>query len=339
MSDVLLDVKNLKTYFELEEGTVRAVDSVSFVVERGKTLGIVGESGCGKSVTAQSILQVVPWPGKIVAGEILLHANGAGSPTDLAQLDATGSEIRAIRGSEISMIFQEPMDALSPLYTIGYQVMEAIHLHNAGMSRQEARALAVSMLRDVGIPNPEKRVDTYTFQLSGGMRQRAMIAMALSCNPGMLIADEPTTAIDVTIQAQILELIKLLQKQHGMSIIMITHDLGVIAELCDRVVVMYLGKVVEQGRYVDVYDRPHHPYTQALLESIPLIGETSQGRLKAIKGTVPDPYTRPTGCYFEPRCDRAIKGVCEIEQPSLTVIDQDRLVRCVLYGKEARSHG
>ncbi len=333
----LLEVDDLVTYFELEEGTVRAVDSVSFRLERGETLGIVGESGCGKSVTALSILNVVPWPGRIVSGKILLHTPDDGV-VDLAALSPFGREVRDVRGKQISMIFQEPMEALSPLYTIGYQITEGMLLHHRSWTPQDARARAVTLLRDVGIPSPEKRIDSYTFQLSGGMRQRAMIAMALACNPRLLIADEPTTAVDVTIQAQILELLRKLQRQYGMSMIMISHDLGVIAHLCDRVIVMYLGKVVEEGRFVDVYDDPLHPYTRALLESIPRIGERSRQRLKAIAGAVPDPYTRPAGCYFEPRCEQAQHDRCEVRQPAL-VTARGRQVRCVLYGNGDHGDG
>ena len=263
----LLSVRNLRTSFFQDEGTTKAVDGASFDVFPGKTLGIVGESGCGKSVTAQSILRIVDRPGRIVDGEIIL-TRADGSQTDLVKLKADGREIRSIRGGDIGLIFQEPMTSFSPVHTVGEQIIEAILLH-AAVSKKEARLRGIEVLRSVGIPKPERRIDEYSFELSGGLRQRAMIAMALSCDPRLLIADEPTTALDVTTQAQILDLLRRIQQQRGMAIMLITHDLGVVAEMADDVVVMYLGKVVEQGPVDDIFHDAKHPYTKALLQSIP----------------------------------------------------------------------
>jgi peptide/nickel transport system ATP-binding protein len=327
-TDNILEVKNLRTYFELDEGTVKAVDGVDFTVKPGITLGIVGESGCGKSVTAMSILKIVDDPGKIVDGEVLLRTNG--NVTDLVQLSPHSEEMRNIRGNAVAMVFQEPMNSLSPVHTIGDQIIEAVLLHN-DMTKSQARARAVELLGLVGIPNPDKRVDSYTFQLSGGMRQRAMIAMALSCNPSLLIADEPTTALDVTTQAQILELMKSLQTQFGMAVMLITHDLGVVAETCDEVVVMYLGEVVEQAGIDDLFYDPKHPYTQALMRSIPKLGAGRTQELNPIEGSVPDPFNRPTGCPFHSRCDQFMPGKCDAIHPQLTTLDDGRTVRCLIY--------
>ena len=324
----LLQVKNLKVYFYLEEGILKAVDDVNFDIERKKVLGIVGESGCGKSVTAQSILRIVPHPGRTVGGEILLHQNG--NLVDLARLDPSGRDIRAIRGKEIAMIFQEPMTSLSPIHTIGNQIMEAVLLHR-DMNQSEARELTLEMLYKVGISNPHQRIDEYSYQLSGGLRQRAMIAMALSCNPSILIADEPTTALDVTVQAQILELMKELQKEFGMSIIYITHNLGVIAEISDEVLVMYLGKVVEHANTDEIFHNPLHPYTIGLLKSIPKVGKKARTRLEAIKGTVPLPLDLPRGCRFYQRCQEAKKGICNVDSPSLIEVTKGHRVSCFLY--------
>src|SRR5688500_2941127 len=275
MREVLLSVRNLKTVFVQDEGMVRAVDGVSFDVAAGGTLGVVGESGCGKSVTARSILRIVDRPGRIVDGEILFRrrpiTGGPATLVDLARLDADGAEMRAIRGAEIALIFQEPMSSFSPVHSIGNQIIEAILLHQP-MRRSAARAKTIDMLRRVGVSSPEERVDQLSNQMSGGMRQRAMIAMALSCRPSLLIADEPTTALDVTIQAQILELMKDLQAQLGMAIVFITHDLGVVAEMADRVVVMYASQVVETGPVAQIFDRPRMPYTAGLLKSVPRLG-------------------------------------------------------------------
>ena len=325
---LLLQVKNLKTYFYLDEGVLKAVDDVSFKIQKKMVLGVVGESGCGKSVTAQSILRIVPDPGKIVEGEIFLHQDG--KVTDLVKLDPYGKEIRAIRGKEITMIFQEPMTSLSPVHTIGDQIMEAILLHR-NMNKNEAKELALEMLYKVGIPNPYQRINEYPHQLSGGLRQRAMIAMALSCNPSLLIADEPTTALDVTVQAQILELMKDLQAEFGMSIMFITHNLGVIAEVSDEVMVMYLGKAVEYASVDEIFHNPLHPYTVRLLRSIPKVGKKARTRLDAIKGTVPLPLDLPPGCSFYPRCPEAKKGLCNKEDPSLVEVKKGHWVSCFLY--------
>ncbi|MBU1291266.1 ABC transporter ATP-binding protein [bacterium] len=324
----LLQVKNLKVYFYLEEGILKAVDDVSFDIGRKKVLGIVGESGCGKSVTAQSILRIVPHPGRTVGGEILLHQNG--NLVDLAKLNPSGRDIRAIRGKEITMIFQEPMTSLSPIHTIGNQIMEAVLLHR-DMSQSEARELTLEMLYKVGISNPHQRIDEYSYQLSGGLRQRAMIAMALSCNPSLLIADEPTTALDVTVQAQILELMKELQSEFGMSVMYITHNLGVIAEIADDVLVMYLGKAVEYASADEIFHNPLHPYTIGLLKSIPKVGKEARTRLEAIKGTVPLPLDLPRGCGFYQRCREAKKGICNVGDPSLIEVTKGHRVNCFLY--------
>ena len=320
--NLLLEVKDLKTHFFLDEGTVRAVDGVDFSIARNKTLCIVGESGCGKSVTARSIMQIVDPPGRVISGQMLFHRRRQDTGTsqtedivDLAKLTPNSREIRAIRGKEIAMIFQEPMTSLSPVHTIGHQIGQAVLLHTDS-TKEEARQKTIDVLRLVGIPNPEMRVDAYPFQLSGGMRQRAMIAMALSCNPSLLIADEPTTALDVTTQAQILDLMFRLQGEFGMAMMFITHDLGVVAEIADYVAVMYLGLVVERGSVDTIFHDPKHPYTQALLRSIPQIGPKTHVRLDTIKGMVPDPYNRPKGCPFHPRCVKRIRGVCDQDSAS-----------------------
>jgi oligopeptide/dipeptide ABC transporter ATP-binding protein len=324
---MLLEIKNLKTYFDTDHGMVKAVDGINFTVEKQKTVGIVGESGSGKTVTAQSILQIMPWPGKIVDGQILFHKND--EIIDIAKLGNKSDAIRKIRGKEIAYIFQEPMSSLSPIHKIGDQITEAIRVHDKSLNKKEAKNHAIKLLNDVGMPNPEKTIDKYTFQLSGGMRQRAMIAMSLACNPKLLIADEPTTAIDVTIQAQILKLLKNLQEKFGMSILIITHDLSVIAEMADEVVVMYLGKIVENGSVYNIFDNPSHPYTKALLKSIP--GASSEKYLKTIKGVVPDPFSIPKGCEFQPRCEFAIKGICEKSKPPVIEIEKGHYSRCFLH--------
>ncbi len=335
--DLLLEVKNLKTHFFLDEGIVKAVEGADFVIRRGGTVGVVGESGCGKSVTAYSITQLVEPPGRIVGGQLLLHrrvpgADGGSEMTDLvdlAQLDPESRQMRGIRGAEIAMIFQEPMTSLSPVHTIGDQIMEVIQLH-CQVTKSQARGQAVDMLRRVGIPKPDQRVDAYPFQLSGGMRQRAMIAMALSCRPALLIADEPTTALDVTTQAQILELMQELQSEMGMAVMIITHNLGVVAEICSEVVVMYLGEVVERAKVESLFEEPRHPYTRALLRSIPRLGSSKTGRLDPIAGAVPDPYNRPAGCPFHPRCGQLIAGRCDREHPPMFLAPDGHAVRCWL---------
>lgn len=324
----VLEVKGLRTYFELVEGTVKAVDGIDFQLRKGEILGIVGESGCGKSVTALSIMRILPKSARIRDGQILFWNEG--NVLDLVKLDANGEEMRKIRGKDIAMIFQEPAACFSPVYTVGEQMIEAIVLHE-DISRQEAKKLAVKMLEKVRIPNPESILDRYSFQLSGGMLQRCMIAMALSLNPKILIADEPTTALDVTIQAQILYLVKQLQKEYKSSIIWITHDMGVIAQVSDRVAVMYLGHIVETARVKDLFEDPKHPYTRSLLKSIPRLARRKT-KLEAIKGVVPDPYNLPTGCRFHNRCDSFMEGVCDREEPLEVEVGQDHRVKCFLYG-------
>ncbi len=330
--NLLMEIQNLKTYFQLDEGLVKAVDGVTFDIYRGETLGIVGESGCGKSITARSILQIIDPPGKIVEGSILYHRpNGSQVQLiDIAQQRPDGPQMRSIRGAEIAMIFQEPMTSLSPVYTIGNQITEALNLHQK-ISPQAARAEAVDLLRRVGIAQPHRLVDEYPHQLSGGMRQRAMIAMALSCHPRLLLADEPTTALDVTTQAQILELMLELKREMGMGIVMITHDLGVIAEMTQRVVVMYLGRAVESADVHSLFHDPKHPYTQGLMHSVPKIGRKSRERLQPIEGMVPNPYRRPKGCLFHPRCPAFMPGKCDVIEPRLTTLPDGRQVSCLLY--------
>jgi oligopeptide/dipeptide ABC transporter ATP-binding protein len=334
--ELLVEVKNLQTYFFLDEGTVRAVDGADFVIHRGETLGVVGESGCGKSVTARSILNIVPKPGKTVGGEMLYHRKRGGveQTLDLTQMGAQSGEMRNIRGAEIAMVFQEPMTSLSPVHTIGNQIGEAIRLHQ-GLDQEAARELTIEMLDLVGMPLPDRTIDQYAHQLSGGMRQRAMVAMALSCHPSLLIADEPTTALDVTTEAQILTLMRQLQNELGMAIMYITHNLGVIAQMAENVVVMYMGKVVEQADVDTIFYNPQHPYTQALLQSIPRLGQktarrgTERRRLASIRGMVPDPYALPKGCPFHPRCSRMIAGQCDQMEPQMIEVAPGHRVRCL----------
>jgi len=324
----LIEVKGLKTYFYTEDGVVRAVDGVDFTIEPEKTLGMVGESGCGKSVTARSIMGLIPMPpGKIEGGEILYHRTG--NFIDLTKLNPKGPEMRSIRGNEIAMIFQEPMTSLNPVYTIGNQIMEAIILHQR-LSKKEARNKAIEMLLATGMPAPEQRIDEYPHQLSGGMRQRAMIAMALSCNPSLLIADEPTTALDVTIQAQVLGLMNNLRTEFKAAILFITHNLGVIAKMADDVVVMYLGKIVEGAAVRNIFHDPKHPYTQGLMNSIPSLATTGKMRLIPIKGIVPDPFEVPQGCGFEPRCPNA-KDICKTQSPPLQEVAPGHVAACWLH--------
>lgn len=342
--NAIVEMKDLKTYFYLMEGVVRAVDGVDLTIKRGKTLGIVGESGCGKSITSLSLMQLVPQPGKIVGGEILFYRDLKGKRSDgaltdvvnITKLDPKGREIRSIRGNEISMVFQEPMTAMSPVRTVGMQIMEAIMLHQQ-VSKAEARNRAIEILARCRMSRPEKVVDDYPFQLSGGMRQRAVIAMALSCRPSVLIADEPTTALDVTTEAQILELMRNLQDEFGMAIMYITHNLGVIAEMAEEVAVMYLGKVVEQTDVKRIFFNPKHPYTRALLGSIPQLDDAirrteQRKRLSVISGMVPDPYSILKGCPFHPRCPDFIGGVCDQIMPEPFEVEPGHMVRCHLYG-------
>jgi len=332
----VLRVKDLRVHFFLDEGLVRAVDGVSFDVRPGQVVGIVGESGCGKSVTMKAILQIVEPPGRIVGGQILFQKDSA--PVDLTRLSPKGAELRAIRGAEIALIPQEPMAAFSPVHSVGEQIIEALRLHERQwrpsgprLSRTEARSMTVDLFRSVGISMPDARVDAYSWQLSGGLRQRAMIAMALSCRPRLLIADEPTTAIDVTTQAQILNLLRDLQRRHGTAIVFITHDLGVIAQMAHYVVVMYLGRVMEQGPVEQIFHAPKHPYTRALLKSIPSVNVAPRTLLPTIAGSIPHPLGRPRGCPFHPRCPEAIPGVCSERVPALGPVGPNQLASCFLY--------
>jgi len=326
--EILLTINNLHTHFFLDEGTVHAVNGVNLEIPRGKTVALVGESGCGKSVTAFSILRLVSSPGKIVSGEITLHGKNGGIV--LTDLEEDGRAIRQIRGKEIAMIFQEPMTSLSPIHIVGNQIMEAVKLHTQ-IGRSEAKAHTIHMMKRVGIPNADDRFRQYPHEMSGGLRQRAVIAMALSCEPSLLIADEPTTALDVTIQAQILELMRDLQAELGMSILLITHDLGVVAEMAEEVAVMYMGRVVEETDVGRIFDAPQHPYTQALLQSVPG-RETQPGlRLKVIAGSVPDPFQRIKGCPFHPRCEEAVPGMCDQgEPPQLFELNPGHSVACLV---------
>ena len=322
----LLDIRDLKTYFYTDDGIVRAVDGVSLSIAPEKTLGLVGESGCGKSITAFSTMRLIPSPpGKIEHGQILFHKDPESDPIDLTQLNPKGTQMRDIRGNDIAMIFQEPMTSLSPVHTVGNQIAEAIRLHQ-NTDKKEARERAIDALNKVRLPRPDRQVDAYPHELSGGMRQRAMIAMALSCNPSLLIADEPTTALDVTVQAQILDLMRHLQSDIGMAIMLITHDLGVVASMADYVAVMYLGKIVEYADTRTVFKNPRHPYTRGLLNSIPQVGQ--KRRLVPIEGTIPDPFEIPQGCAFAPRCPHAMDK-CR-EEPQLLEIESGHRVSCWL---------
>ncbi len=329
--DYLISVEDLHVKFHTVLGTVQALDGVTFSVLRGKVLGVVGESGCGKSVTGQAILQIVAEAGVIESGRILFRQEKESAPVDLLKFDRHSAAMRDIRGNQISMIFQEPMTSLNPCYTIGNQIMEAIRLHS--FNKADAREKTLEILRKVEMPNPEHIIDAYPHQLSGGMRQRAMIAMALACKPLLLIADEPTTALDVTTEAQTLNLMRQLQAEIGMSILFITHNMGVVAQMCDEVVVMYLGKVVEQASVEDIFYNPKHPYTISLLRSIPRLGSRQRGHLESIKGSVPDPYTRVSGCAFHPRCPAFIGDVCAQSTPAMRTIPEDNrhFIRCHLY--------
>ena len=326
MSEPLVTIENLQTHFFTDDGVVKAVEDVSLCIPRGKTLGLVGESGCGKSVTALSVIGLISSPGRIVGGKITLHENG--KPVVLNELPE--QRMRKMRGGRIAMIFQEPMTSLNPVFTVGNQIIEAVRLHR-DVSRSEARRLAIEMLAKVKIPVPEKRIDEYPHQFSGGMRQRAMIAMALSCQPDLLIADEPTTALDVTIQAQILDLLRELQETQGMSILIITHDLGIIAEMADDVAVMYASKVVERASVKELFENPLHPYTNGLFRSRPELGQPKDKKLSTIRGMVPSPLRFPAGCKFHTRCPYA-QPQCEKVEPTLREISPGHFVHCHFAG-------
>jgi peptide/nickel transport system ATP-binding protein len=320
----LLEVKDLQTHFPTRSGLVRAVDGVSFYLDRGELLGLVGESGCGKSITALSVMRLIAPPGKIVSGEILFEGR------DLLKL--SDAKMRQMRGDDIAMIFQDPMTSLNPVFTVGEQIAEALRLHRK-LPRKEARLATIEAMREVAIPDPARRVDDYPHQLSGGMRQRVMIAMALACNPKLLIADEPTTALDVTIQAQILELLNELRKQRELAVLLITHDLGVVAEVADRVAVMYTGRIVEESPVDELFARPKHPYTEGLLRSVPKLTSehvARKERLETIEGVVPRPTDLPPGCHFAPRCPHRMPR-CTQENIPLYELDGGVKVRCVLY--------
>jgi len=355
----LLEVRDLKVEFNIRGGVIKAVDGLTFDIKRGQTVGIIGESGCGKSVTARAILRMIPKPGRITGGQILYYRysrypdrDGAKKDIeviDLTTLDPDGELIRQIRGGEIAMIFQEPMSSLTPVYTAGTHLNEAITLHRLlpikklgdqmveaimkyrRVTKEEARQIAIEMLRRVGIPKPEQRVDSYPHQLSGGQRQRVMIAVALSTEPYMLIADEPTTALDVSIEAQILDIMRELQQTANMAIMFITHNLGVIASMADEIVVMYMGKQVERAKVVDLFYHPKHPYTQALLQSVPRLGPKTGARLASIEGMVPDPLNLPTGCVFHPRCPAFMPGKCDKLIPSWNKVGENHWASCLLY--------
>ncbi len=329
MDHMILDVRNMAVSFKMDEGLLTAVRGVDFQIREGQTLGIVGESGCGKSVTTQALLRLLPnFAG--ITGEILYYPKGENEPRDIAKMANDGEEIRSIRGGDIGVIFQEPMKAFSPIHTIGNQIIEAIMLHVEKDSKK-ARAIALQTLRNVGMSNAEQRIDEYPHQLSGGMRQRAMIAMAIACRPRILIADEPTTALDVTVQAQVLDLINGLKRDFQSAVIFITHDLGVIAEMSDEVAVMYLGKIVERADVVSLFQNPMHPYTAALMRSMPALATEAGARLESIEGTVPYPMNLPDGCGFYSRCKRRIDGLCDRKDAPLIQVASGHSVRCHLF--------
>mgnify|MGYP005650393605 CR=1 FL=1 len=328
--DNILDVKNLKISFRTDEGIVTAVDGVNFSVSKGKTLGLVGESGSGKSVSTWAIMKLLPHNAIIHEESSILLRRKDGSIVDVTKLSSSNHLIENIRGGDVSIVFQEPMSSLAPVYTIGNQISEAIIKHR-GVSKQEAKEIAIEMLKRVGIPDPHRRFNEYPFELSGGMRQRAMIAIALCTHPSLLIADEPTTALDVTIQAQVLELIKELQSELKMSTIFITHNMGVIAQIADEVAVMYLGAIVERAPCNIIFHNPKHPYTINLLRAIPRLGRGRDQHLIPISGMVPGPFDRPPGCRFHPRCEKMIKGLCDVYKPETIEIDENHTVSCFLY--------
>ena len=328
MQENVIEINSLKTFFYLEEGVFPAIDDITFNIKKNKTLGVVGESGCGKSVTALSIMRLIENPGKIVSGEIIFKKNN-NKNIDLLKINPMSKTMRSIRGNDISMIFQEPMTSMNPVFTIGDQIVEVIRLHKQ-YTYDEAKQTAIKILKDVGIPSPEIKMNEYPHQQSGGIRQRAMIAMALSCNPLLLIADEPTTALDVTIQAQVLELMKSLQNNYNTSILFITHDLGVISEMCDDVIVMYMGKIVEQASVNDLFNNPKHPYTIGLMNSIPSIDSNNEKPLITIKGNVPNPFEITKGCKFQSRCPNVME-ICKNEEPKLTNVSNNHNTSCFLY--------
>ncbi|WP_373230321.1 ABC transporter ATP-binding protein [Cohnella sp.] len=330
----LLSVQDLKIRIQMDNGEMNAVDGVDFEIHKGKTLGLVGESGCGKSLTSRAIISINPKECE-TTGTIMYQSSTEESLNhlNLLSLDTNGKHIRSIRGRKIAMIFQEPMTAFSPMYTIGNQIMEAILIHRT-KNKKEAKKITLEMLAKVGISDQEKRFDQYPHEFSGGMRQRAMISMALSCNPELLIADEPTTALDVTIQAQVLELMKALQEEFGMAILLVTHDLGIIAEMCDEVAVMYLGKIIEQAPVKEIFHHPKHPYTKGLLKSMPRLGGNKSKRLDSIEGSVPIPINMPPMCGFYDRCKDRIEGVCNVQAVPKTRLSDKHMVRCFLYSDQ-----
>ena len=335
-NDVVLSVKDLHVYFYTNQRCNKVLRGVSFDIRRGRTLCIVGESGCGKSVTANSILRLLPELSRIESGSITYYRED-GSEVRLDQLKKNGQEMRSLRGKDIAIIFQDPMTALNPVYTVGHQIREMIKQHKTGLSRAELKKESIEDLADMGIPAAEIRDGEYPHQFSGGMRQRAMIAMGMSCEPKILLADEPTTALDVTISAQIFDLMNNLKKEHGTAIMMITHNMGVVAEMADEVAVMYMGNIVEYGRVEDVFTNPTHPYTKALLRSIPVLGKGKNQQLEPIRGVTPDPFNRPKGCQFCSRCDYACPR-CETEMPPEEWVSEGHYTRCFQY-KEVTADG
>jgi len=354
MVEPLVEIKDLHVQFEVRDGIIQGVDGFTLTINRGETLGVIGESGCGKSITAKAVMQMVPKPGKITSGEILYHQRNKYDPKkpteiiNITKLDPDGDAIRKIRGGEFAMIFQEPMSSLTPVYTTGTLIGEALNLHRMvpktvgqhmvqnitayrPVTKEEAREISIEMLQKVGIPKPHERVDAYPHQLSGGQRQRVMVAIALSCHPFMLIADEPTTALDVSIEAQILDLMRGLQETTEMSIMFITHNLGVVAEMAKEIVVMYMGKQVEAASTDRIFYEPMHPYTRALLQTIPKVGKRTGDRLASIKGMVPDPFHLPSGCVFHPRCPSFMPGKCDVLTPNWIEVEPDHWARCLLY--------
>jgi len=331
--DYILQVKNLETRFKIGKKTVHAVNDVSFNLRRGTTLGVVGESGCGKSVTALSIMQLLPKAAHIEGGQVL-YTPSPEQTLNLTDFKRNSKELRSIRGKDIAMIFQDSLSSLDPVYSIGWQIMENLRMHEK-LSKKEAKEKIIRMLGELGIPSPEDRFTSYPFEFSGGMKQRVMIAIGMICNPNILIADEPTTALDVTIQAQILALIKQMQQEHGTSVILITHNMGIVAEICDEVAVMYMGRVVEFGSLLQIFENPHHPYTKALLKSVPVLGMGKDTELESIEGTTPDASTVFKGCEFEPRCPFAMKK-CTEEHPMVCEIEEGHEVRCWLYEEKCK---